>query len=248
MAEVLHQLVGELQQDKRKKEWKTILSKDNQRMITFCARCAVSPLRRNDGHGVGDGRVPSLDIPNQSAPDSHWFSRRSGPVAADDHGSGGTVFGHHHLEQNSEGFSIGAYVSALTTVSRAHWGDSVICSLRMGGEDLCAEREAPRPSGSCRILSFERALAPSCSCFCGHRESMSQSCGGNRSVADQLDSRRRFWLQSTASAASRLKRSLRSFGPDERPSVILLSREENPIQPLQLRPSVWGVSGTACSL
>lgn len=214
------------------------LSKDNQRMITL-----LRPLR---GVTRYDGMTVTVSVTGACHRSIFLTSRRPIPIGS----VGGLALSlptttdqvglclvTNYLEQNSEGFSIGAYVSALTTVSRAHWGR--FCQLLAhGGEDLCAEREAPRPSGSCRILSFERALAPSLQLLLRAQGIDVTELRGETDLLRTTIGQQTQILVAEHSVRSveRLKRSLRSFEPDERPSVILLSREENPIQPLQLDP------------
>lgn len=213
-------------------------SKDNQRMITL-----ARPIR---GVTRYDEMTLTVDVTEACHRSIFLKSRRPIPIGS----AGGLALTlptntdqvglcivTNFLEQSAHGFGIGAYVSALTTLSRAHWGR--FCQL-IASEDE-SSREHPglvRPQTPCRVLSFERAIAPSTQLLLRSRGIEVADLRGETDLFRMTIGHYTQLLVAEQSPGSleRLKRSLRSFEQEERPSVILLSREPKPCRPLAVDP------------
>ncbi len=141
------------------------------------------------------------------------------------------------LEQNQNVFGIGAYVSPLTTVSRAHWGR--FCQLLASDADEARQHAAVlRPHGPCRVLSFERALSPSTQLLLRSQGiEVADLYGESDLIRMTLGQYTQILVaEQHPSSLARLHRSLRSFDREERPSVIVLSREALPSRSLEVDP------------
>lgn len=128
------------------------------------------------------------------------------------------------LEQHQNGFGVGAYVSALTTAGRVYWRR--YCE-QLRNENTCRHAQAMRPQGPCRVLSFEGAVSSSMKTLLQEQGvEVAEFCG-------QADLLRMTFKQYTQilladcepRCLQRLERCLDSFERAERPNLILLSRE-----------------------
>ncbi len=216
------------------------LSKDSPRLLPL-----MQPLRGITRYG---GSTVPIDVTDACHRSIFAMTRRAIPIGSvgglalslpETRDQVGLCIVTNFLEQSPHGFGIGAYVSALTTVSRGHW--LRFCQGLCGADRGEAEhlREV-RPLGSYRVLSFERALAPSTQMMLrAHGVEVVDLLGETDLLRLTIGQYTQLLVAELDPRSLRLlTRSLRSFAQHERPKIILLTKDDKLSHHLEIGQSV----------